>query len=149
MELEKEIKQKSFKSEYHKLIVNILFTGNWIHVNHSEALKPFGLTLQQFNVLRILRGQAPNPSTVNLIVDRMLDKSSNASRIIDRLLAKGLVKREQCEKDRRAVDVHINESGLALLAEIDDKLQQLEKIFYTIDENEALTVNKLLDKLRD
>ena len=97
-----------------------MYTGNWVQFLHGKALKPFGLTVQQYNVLRILRGQHPNPCTVNLIVDRMLDKSSNASRIVERLVSKGLVKRTPCEQDRRAVDVLITQEGLNLLEASDE-----------------------------
>lgn len=148
MELEKELKQKSFKSEHVKLAVNVLYTGNWMQFVHAQTFKPYGLTVQQFNVLRILRGQHPNPCTVNLIVDRMMDKSSNASRIIDRLLAKGLVDRKQCEKDRRAVDVLISDKGLELLKELDGVINNLEHRFKTLTDEEAHTLNMLLDKLR-
>lgn len=148
MKLEQEIKQKSFKSEYTKLAVNILYTGNWMHLVHSHAFKPYGLTVQQFNVLRILRGQFPNPCTVNLIVDRMLDKSSNASRIVDRLLTKELVERKQCESDRRAVDVLITDKGLELLKRLDDVIEEMDSMFTTLTEDEARTANTLLDKLR-
>jgi DNA-binding MarR family transcriptional regulator len=148
MELEKEIKQKSFKSEHIKLAVNILYTGNWMQFVHAQTFKPYGLTVQQFNVLRILRGQHPNPCTVNLIVDRMLDKSSNASRIIDRLLTKELVERKQCEKDRRAVDVVITPKGLDMLKQLDDDLARMEDTFKTLTDEEAHTLNMLLDKLR-
>src|SRR4029079_10736385 len=106
MEIEKEIKQTvKFGSEYQKAAVNIFYTASWLDKIHFEKLKPFGLTLQQFNILRILRGQHPNPATVNLLIDRMLDKSSNASRLVDRLLKKGFVSRCLNETDKSAVDI--------------------------------------------
>ncbi len=148
MKLEQEIKQKSFKNEYMKLAINILFTGNWMYFHHNHVLKPFDLTVQQFNVLRILRGQYPNPCTVNLIVDRMLDKSSNASRIVDRLVAKELVQRKQCQKDRRAVDVLITDAGLQLLEQADVAVAELEQHYNVLTTEEAHTLNELLDKLR-
>ena len=148
MKLEQEIKQKKFNSEHEKLVVNILFTGNWMNLENTKHLKTFGLTLPQYNILRILRGQYPNPATVNLLIDRMLDKSSNASRIVDRLLLKNLVLRKICKKDRRSVDVTITEKGLELLKEIDNQQSQWREKFSTLTKDEAKNLNILLDKLR-
>lgn len=91
MSIEKDIKQPTFKSPYSKAIVNVIYTNNWLQSLQVEIFKPFDLTLQQYNVLRILRGQYPNPITVIAIIERMLDKMSNASRLVDKLLAKNLV----------------------------------------------------------
>lgn len=148
MKLEEEIKQKKFNSEYEKLVVNILFTGNWMNLVNSKNLKTYGITLPQYNVLRILRGQYPNPATVNLLIDRMLDKSSNASRIVDRLLAKNLVSRKICKKDRRSVDVLITEKGLNLLEKTDGLQPRWRNEFKTLSVQEAKKLNYLLDKLR-
>ena len=95
-----------------------------------------------------MRGQHPKPATVNLLIDRMLDKSSNASRIVDKLEQKGLVKRSQCSKDRRAVDVYISDAGLKLLEEMDVKMDEWEKSHNNLSEREAATLNVLLDKIR-
>jgi len=148
MKLEEEIKQKKFNTEYEKLVVNVLFTGNWMNLENTKHLKTFGLTLPQYNILRILRGQFPNPATVNLLIDRMLDKSSNASRIVDRLLLKNLVTRRVCKKDRRSVDVTITEKGLELLKKIDEKQADWRDKFMTLSKEEAKNLNTLLDKLR-
>jgi DNA-binding MarR family transcriptional regulator len=148
MKLEDEIKQKKFKDEYEKLVVNIIFTGNWMNLTNSKSLKPFGLTLPQFNVLRILRGQHPNPATVNLLIERMLDKSSNASRIVDKLLKKNLVIRKTCKKDRRSVDVLITEKGLGLLRQIDGYNKKWQQIYKALNITEAKKLNSLLDKTR-
>jgi DNA-binding MarR family transcriptional regulator len=148
MKLEDEIIQKKFGNEYEKLVVNILYTGNWMNLVNSSNLKPYGLTLPQYNVLRILRGQHPNPATVNLLIERMLDKSSNASRIVDRLLIKELLTRRACKKDRRSVDVSITEKGLKLLKKIDATQPKWKEIFNTLSEAEAKNLNILLDKLR-
>lgn len=149
MKLEDEIKQKEFKNPYHKLMVNILYTGNWLSLLEANYLKPYNLTLPQFNVLRILRGQSPNPVTVNDIIDRMLDKSSNASRIIDKLVFKKLAVRKTCKNDKRAVDVTITENGLKLLKSIDKEIYKWENRMKTLSETEAVKLNQLLDKLRD
>ncbi|MEO6695905.1 MAG: MarR family transcriptional regulator [Ignavibacteria bacterium] len=148
MKLELEIKQKSFKSEYHKLAVNLVYTGNWVGAKSSYQLKQHKLTLQQYNLLRILRGQYPNPATVNLLIERMLDKMSNASRIVDRLLAKKLVERKTCSDDRRCVDVIITQKGLQLLEKIDTLEKGWLSQFKDLSSKEALELNRLLDKLR-
>jgi len=148
MKLEEEIKQKSFKNEYHKLVVNLVYTGNWVGAKNSDQLKQHKLTLQQYNLLRILRGQYPNPATVNLLIERMLDKMSNASRIVDRLLAKKLVERKTCSNDRRCVDVIITQKGLQLLEKIDLLEKDLNNEFKNLSIKEAKELNKLLDKLR-
>jgi len=146
--LEEEIQQKLFSGPYHKLIVNILYTGSWMSLLNANYLKVFGLTLPQFNVLRILRGQHPLAASVNLIIERMLDKSSNASRIVDKLLGKELAEKKTCKNDKRAVDVKITIKGLNLLAEIDKQKNKLESSFKTLTKTEAVQLNNLLDKLR-
>lgn len=148
MGIAEEIKQEKFSSEYAKAIVNIIYSNSWLQQQHLELFKKYGLTTPQFNILRILRGQHPKPSTVNLLIDRMLDKSSNASRIIDRLEQKGLVKRKQCQNDRRAVDVFISEEGLKVLSQLDTELESFENSLRNLSEEEAKTLNTLLDKLR-
>jgi len=148
MQIEKEIKQKSFKSEYQKLTVNLMYTGSWLNVKNHDHLKPFGITIQQYNILRILRGQHPNPTTVTLLIERMLDKMSNVSRLVEKLRIKRLVNRRECEKDRRAVDVLITDKGLALLKEIEKHEEAWEESFHTLSPQEAQQLNKLLDKLR-
>ncbi len=146
MRLEEEIKQSKFNSEYHKLIVNIIYTGNWIEQLTSKFLKRFNLTPQQYNILRILRGQYPQPSTVFLLQDRMIDKMSNASRLVEKLRKKGLVERHINYNDRRRVDVILNENGINLLATIDKEM--FEEKFKNINPDEAEFLNNLLDKFR-
>lgn len=148
MTIEQDIQQPNFKSPYSKAIVNIIYTNNWLQSLQTDIFKPFDLTLQQYNVLRILRGQYPNPITVIAIIERMLDKMSNASRLVDKLLAKELVVRRLCPHDRRAVDVTITEKGLALLVEIDDLQHKWEERFHVLSESEALLLSELLDKMR-
>jgi len=149
MEIEKEIKQNiKFSSEYHKLTVNILYTASWLGVEHATKLKPFGLTTQQFNILRILRGQLPNPATINMLIERMIDKSSNASRLVDRLQEKGFVKRCTSESDKRSVNVQITEKGLITLKQIDELALSFDESLKTLSKEEAQELNRLLDKLR-
>lgn len=148
MTLEDAIKQKKFGSEYQKLIVNLIYTGNWINEKELILFKKYGLTGPQYNVLRILKGQYPQPATVNLIIERMLDRMSNASRIVDRLERKELVMRKQCKNDRRAVDVIITERGLEVLDKIDAKIDRWESSYTNLSLQEARRMNSLLDKLR-
>jgi DNA-binding MarR family transcriptional regulator len=148
MRLENEINQKEFKSDYHKLVINILFTGNWMFQKQSNMIKKYGLTLQQYNILRILKGQYPEPATINLLIERMLDKMSNASRIVDRLEKKNYVSRVICKKDRRTVDVLITDKGLEILNKINKCEEKSENNFCILTNSEAKILNKLLDKLR-
>ncbi len=148
MRLEEEIKQKKFKSEHHKLMVNLIYTTNWLMSIHGPLMKQYGLTVQQYNILRILRGQYPNPCTVNLLKERMLDKMSDASRLVDRLLEESLLERRTCENDRRRVDISITAAGLDLLKKVDEDETKLYARMNMLSEEEASLVNDLLDKLR-
>lgn len=150
MSIEADIKQTTpFKNPYHRLMVNLIFTSNWVADSQSKLLKPFGLTLQQYNVLRILRGQFPNPVKVSDITERMLDKMSNASRLVDKLLLKKLVQRTECPSDRRAVDVVITDAGMELLKNIDGLLNQWEQEQRSkFTESEAVELSNMLDKMR-
>lgn len=150
MRLEDEIKQKKFKNEYQKLLLNIIFTGNWLNSQSIKSFKPFGVSPQQYNVLRILKGQSPNAITVNQIAGRMLDKNSNASRLVDKLVIKQLVKRETCASDRRQMDVAITEKGLNLLAEMESKTNHVDDLISKkISKKEAQQLNDILDKMRE
>jgi MarR family transcriptional regulator, 2-MHQ and catechol-resistance regulon repressor len=146
--IENEIKQTQWKSEFQKLTLNVMLTNNWLAEKVIEILKLYNITLKQFNVLRILRGQQPEPITIHEIRNRMIDKMSDVSRIVDRLLIKGLVIRELCKENRRAVDVYISENGLKLLEELDSIEDSMEQILGDISEQEAKTVNEILDKMR-
>ncbi|WP_435355569.1 MarR family winged helix-turn-helix transcriptional regulator [Emticicia sp. SJ17W-69] len=149
MSIEKDIKQqKPFKSPYQKLLVNIIYTSNWMNFEQQGLLKPYDLSSQQYNVLRILRGQYPTPITVNGIIERMLDKMSNASRLVDKLLLKGLVSRCDNANDRRACDIRITDKGKEVLEMIDSQQNEWEMALKKITEEEAETLSSLLDKLR-
>ncbi|MEZ0610636.1 MarR family winged helix-turn-helix transcriptional regulator [Fibrella sp. WM1] len=148
MRIEDEIRQATFRSPLHRVIVNLMFTNNWLVHSQMRLLKPFGLTLPQYNVLRILRGQHPNPVRINDITERMLDKMSNASRLVDKLVDKKLVDRTECPSDRRAVDVIITDKGLALLTKIDVAQQQWEQQFNAYECTHADELNSLLDTFR-
>ncbi|MBI3511620.1 MAG: MarR family transcriptional regulator [Bacteroidetes bacterium] len=148
MKLEDEIKQKNFASVYHRTAVNIIFTASWMQSRYTRELKKFGITTQQFNVLRILRGQLPNAASVGLIQERMLDKNSNASRLIDKLLAKKLIDRKACEEDRRQMDVRITQKGLDLLDELQPLMNEWNNLLTTLSSEEVKLLGELLDKLR-
>lgn len=150
MGIETDIRQgKAFRSPHQKVVVNLMFTNGWLCAQQSELLKPFGLTLQQYNVLRILRGQHPAAVTVNAIIERMLDRMSNASRLVDKLVDKGLATRTTCPHDRRAVDVKITDAGLGVLADLDARQTEWEQSLSTLSEEEADRLSALLDKLRN
>ncbi len=148
MGIGEDIQQKTFTSNFNMAMVNIMYTSSWLHQKQQELFKPNRLTTPQYNILRILRGQYPRPCTVNLLIDRMLDKSSNASRIVDRLEQKGLVSRKQCADDRRAVDVLISNKGLTMLDRMDAEMKQWEERLRNLTEEEAILLNELLDKMR-
>ena len=148
MKIEEEISQPKFRSRNHKLIVNIIYTFNWLYEKQFKILKPFGLTIQQYNILRILRGQYPDPATIKLLKERMLDKMSDASRLVEKLRVKGFVERKICDKDRRNVDVIITQEGLDLLSELDKIENEFERLIDNLKTEETDQLNNLLDKLR-
>ena len=149
MRLEDEIKQTSFQSEGQKAYLNIVFTAGWLSLRQAAAFRPFGVTLPQFNVLRILRGQHPKPATVAMLIERMLDKTSNASRIVDKLEEKQLVTRTVCPANRRAVDIRVTEAGLALLRQVDESgIANFNQSEQHLSESELVLLNELLDKIR-
>lgn len=148
MKLEEEISQKHFRNEYHKAAVNVVYTFNWLNNHNVSFFKPLGITPQQFNILRILRGQHPNPATIKLIKERMLDKMSDASRIVEKLRVKGLVERNICSHDRRNVDVCITQKGLDLLSQIDMRNDESDQKLSALTPEEIKQLNDLLDKLR-
>jgi len=148
MSIGEDIQQRKFTSEFSKALINVRYTASWISHRFQGILKPSELTTPQYNVLRILRGQYPNPATINLLIERMIDKSSNASRIVDKLEEKGLVDRRRCKNDGRAVDVIISKEGLILLESLDGDLADFEEKIKTLSEEEAEQLNTLLDKIR-
>lgn len=148
MKIQDEIKS-NFNNEYHKARVNIHFTHNYLSEQLIEIIKPFKLTPTQFNVLRILRGQHPEVSSIGLIKERMLDKNSDISRVIDRMLTKKLVVRKECKQDRRQKDILISQLGLDYLAKIDAHEKELDKKMQHLSPEEVTLLNQLLDKIRN
>lgn len=148
MKLEEEIKQEKFRNEYHKLAVNIFYTNNWLMNIQEKYFAENDITAQQFNILRILRGQNKKPASINLLKERMLDKMCDASRLVERLRIKGLVERTISSNDRRKADVVITENGMKLLNCLDQLVDEVDKILSRLSTDEAKTINVLLDKLR-
>ena len=149
MRLEEEIKQtRPFKNNYEKIFVNIIYTSNWLNLQQHKKLKKFDISSQQYNVLRILNGQNGKPITINEIIERMLDKMSNASRLVDKLFLKGLVTRDQRPDNRRACDVTITQKGKDILAEITSEIQLSSNDLGNISEAELELLSDLLDKVR-
>jgi DNA-binding MarR family transcriptional regulator len=149
MKLEEAIHQKAFKSPQQKLIINLLYTHHWLDAFYSEFFKGIDITTQQYNVLRILRGQYPNYCNKKLIKERMLDRMSDTSRIVDKLVLKKYVDRMVCPNDRRQVNLLISDKGLELLIELDFIDKQTTNICKNLSEKEVQQLNNLLDKLRD
>jgi DNA-binding MarR family transcriptional regulator len=148
MSIETDLKQYKFHSEFEKAAINILFTGSWLYNLNATRLKKFDITPEQFNVLRILRGSHPKAMMLADIACRMIDKSSNATRLVEKLRQKGLLKREICEGNRRQVDISITEKGLELLRKIDKQTEEWREILSSISKTEARELNRILDKLR-
>ncbi|TGE08114.1 MarR family winged helix-turn-helix transcriptional regulator [Hymenobacter fodinae] len=149
MKIEDEIKQRTFQSEYQKAYINLVFTSGWLQLKQGGVFKDYNLTSPQFNILRILRGQHPKPATVNMLIERMLDKTSNASRIVDKLEAKELVTRKVCPSNRRAVDIRITDKGLDLLTQLDEVVNSQQLGMNNLTTEEATLLSNLLDKIRD
>ncbi len=150
MKIEEEIKQrKRFKNEFVKLDVNMMFTASWLGGLKSEILKPYKISWQQFNILRILKGRHPRPAAIKTLTERMIDRTSNTSRLVDKLTKKGLVSRTVNENDRRRMDVTITEKGLELIETCSKELEHtMTKKLSSLTEDEALKMNELLNKIR-
>jgi len=137
--------QSKFPNEKVKALINIKYTANWLDTLENEILKPYKISIQQYNILRILRG-AEKAITVNTIKDRMIQKSPNSTRLMDKLCDKKLIERSRCDNDRRIVYIKISKKGLNLLAEIN--AEKFDNQMNNISNDEAKLINKLLDKIR-
>ena len=149
MSLENDIQQKSFRSEYQKALLNIIYTHNFLNNIVNEFFKDYSITRQQYNVMRIIKGQSPKAASIQLIRDRMLDKMSDASRIVERLRIKNLVRREASPEDKRTVHITITDDGIRLLETIETRVQEVESSLRKLTAEEAAQLNKLLDKIRE
>ena len=148
MKIEDEIKQPKFKDPFQKAVINLIFTASWLQSKHQDFFKTAGITNQQFNILRILKGQHPKSTSATEIKSRMLDKNSDVSRLLDRLGVKKLITKQVCPNDKRAADITITETGLALLVELDKRQSEINSVLNLTDE-EAKQLSDLLDKSRD
>jgi DNA-binding MarR family transcriptional regulator len=148
MNIEEEIRQETFRNEYQKSAINLIFTYGWLNNKQKNFFKKFNITSQQYNVLRILKGQFPDAISTSDIKSRMLDKNSDVSRIVDRLSNKELIYKNTCISDKRLVDVSITHQGLQLLSEIEIQILELDNLFSHLELEEAKELNRLLDKLR-
>ncbi len=148
MSIEKDIQQQSFRNEYQKATVNLIFSANWLNEKIKQFLDSEDITPQQYNILRILRGTKQPLSTLQ-IRERMLDKMSDTSRIVERLLRKGLVEKKICPADKRMVDVVISKKGIALLEKLDHRNEELDSLLQSLSPDEANALNGLLDKMRE
>lgn len=148
MRIEDEIKQEQFKSPLQKAIINILFTASWLSGEQNRVLKPFGISWQQFNILRILRGQHPKEVCVADIKERMIDKMSNVSRLVEKLYQKQLVNRVTSATDRRMVDITLTEAGVKLLDQVGRVMEDNQKAMLSLESEQLELLNGLLDELR-
>lgn len=150
MKLEDELKMPKFRSPFQKASLNLMFTGEWMMARVDGLLKPYDISSQQFNVLRILRGQHGKPLNLFTIQERMLNRMSNATRLVEKLRLKGLVTRELCEQNRRKVEIAITKKGIELLDSLDPLMKQLEvDTFKSLTEAEAQHLSDILDQVRD
>ncbi len=147
MTIEEEIMQHSFASSYEKLAFNLIYSCRWLETFLKKNFAEHGLTMQQYNILRILRGSAPEPISTLQIRERMIDKMSDTSRIVSRLILKQLVTKEVSQRDCRLVDVYITPQGLALLEKLDDIDRKIATHLNRITEKEALYISDLLDRM--
>ncbi|MBX2979116.1 MAG: MarR family transcriptional regulator [Flavobacteriales bacterium] len=145
--IEKEL-QSRFENDQQKAMLNVMFTANWFKSQQAELFRPVGISLQQYNILRILRG-AKGKMSMQRVKERMIDRAPNATRLTDKLIAKGLVERERCEDDRRVVYVRISDKGLLLLKEMDRKIKQAQvQMFHRMSDDDARELNRILDACR-
>lgn len=148
MRLEDEIKQKAFKDEYQKAIININYTSIWLTSRQNRLLRPYNVSIQQFNILRILRGQYPGAVPLKMLTERMIDKMSNTSRLVEKLRSKGYVNREICSENRRQVDISITERGLQFIEELSVIIDAEIERFRFVSVEEVKRLNTILDTLR-
>jgi DNA-binding MarR family transcriptional regulator len=146
--IEEAIQQLKFQSNMHKAQVNVLYTASVIDAATTQMLKPYGISPQQYNILRILKGSHPKTASIKYLTERMLDRMSNASRLVDKLKAKGLVERIECPNDRRQVEISITEKGMDLLVKASAEMQKSMSGEISLTEEEAGILSDLLDRFR-
>lgn len=145
--IDEEIKSR-FESEQHKALLNIMFTASWLRSRHNAALAPSGLSMQQYNILRILRG-AQGPVNMQTVKERMVDRAPNATRLVDKLIEKRLVQRERATDDRRVIYLGITPPGLELLGRVDELVRgDIDKTNANLSIEDAIVINRVLDSMR-
>ncbi|HMR93253.1 MAG TPA: MarR family transcriptional regulator [Chitinophagaceae bacterium] len=149
MGIDHDIHQARFRNEHQKASINLIYTYHWMVEKTRQIFAAEDITSQQFNILRILRGSHPQPLSTLQIRERMLDKMSDTSRIVDRLIAKGLVKKNVCKADRRLVDIMITDKGRKTLERIDERQDEMDGVLGHLSKKEATQLSELLDKARD
>lgn len=148
MKIAEEIGQKKpFRNTYHQALVNMMYSHNWLIGNLREFFKQYGITEKQYNILRILNG-ADKPLTTSIIRNRLLDKMSDTTRVIDRMLKKGIVTKKTNSQDRRLVDISLSDEGSALLKEVDNNTHKIDNLMKALSPEESQQLNTILDKLR-
>lgn len=146
--IEELVRVKQFASPWHRVTINVIYTNNWLNVMLEKRAGAKQITLQQFNVLRVLRGQFPNPVTNNLLKERLLTKTPDISRLVDRIVSKGLVSRTKNSSDKRAVDLLITDEGMKLLQEIEEDMMLDDVLSENLSKEECMQLSELLDKFR-
>ena len=149
MGIEEDIQQNKFRNPHQKAAINLLYTPPWMREKTKAVFDAEDITPQQFNILRILRGSFPQPLSTLQIRERMLEKMSDTSRIVDRLITKGLVKKLTCKNDRRLVDVIITDKGKKMLERLDEKQDEIDGVLGNLSEKDANILSDLLDKIRN
>ncbi len=149
MSIDKDIQQVKFRNAHQKAAINIIYTLGWMRERTAAIFEAEDITPQQFNILRILRGSAPEPLSTLQIRERMLEKMSDTSRIVDRLITKGLVKKLTCKNDRRLVDIMISDKGKKLLERLDTRQDEIDGVLGNLSERDANILSDLLDKIRN
>ncbi|MEJ6777247.1 MAG: MarR family transcriptional regulator [Crocinitomicaceae bacterium] len=142
-----DVINSTFKNSSHKVLVNIRYTSNFLAQRQNIFMSDYDLTMPQFNILRILRG-AKKSLAVNVVKDRMVEKSPNTTRLMDKLIDKNLINRTRCSDDRRIVFVKISKKGLEVLSYIDKQFEDSDIFEVNLTDNETLLLSDLLDKLR-
>ena len=149
MGIEEDIQQNKFRNPHQKAAINLLYTHSWMREKTKSIFDAEEITPQQFNILRILRGSFPQPLSTLQIRERMLEKMSDTSRIVDRLITKGLVKKLTCKNDRRLVDVIITDKGKKMLERLDEKQDEIDGVLGNLSEKDANILSDLIDKIRN
>jgi DNA-binding MarR family transcriptional regulator len=148
VKFEEEIKQSKFDSSTQKAVLNVMFTSNWINALFRDVFKPYDLTPQQYNVLRILRGKHPKSANPGEIKEVMLDKNPDLTRLCDRLCKLDLITRGVDKTNRRKINIKISDAGLELLKTLDPKIKKMQSSMKSLTEDEANQLSDLLDKMR-